>query len=135
MPSVEYLGHLIDARGIRALPGKVEAVQKAPPPQNVTQLRSFLGLLIYYTKFIPNLATILHPLNELLKADKKWEWTQDCSKAFTLAKEQLSSAEVLTHYDPKMPLNLATDASTYGTGAVDSQVFSNGSERPITFAS
>ena len=97
MPSVEYLGHLIDARGVQALPGKVEAVQKAPPPQNVTQLHSFLGLLNYYAKFIPNLATILHLLNELLKADKKWEWAQDCSKAFTLTKEQLSSAEVLTH--------------------------------------
>ena len=135
MPSVDYLGHLIDARGIRALPGKIEAIQGAPPPQNVAQLRSFLGLLNYYGKFIPNLATILHPLNDLLKADRKWEWTQDCSKAFTLAKEQLSSDKVLTHYDPKMPLNLATDASAYGIGAVVSHVFPDGSERPIAFAS
>ena len=135
MPSVDYLGHLIDARGIRALPGKIEAIQGAPPPQNVAQLRSFLGLLNYYGKFIPNLATILHPLNDLLKADRKWEWTQDCSKAFTLAKEQLSSDKVLTHYDPKMPLNLATDASAYWIGAVVSHVFPDGSERPIAFAS
>jgi len=70
MPSVDYLGHLIDASGIQALPGKVKAIQEAPPPQNVAQLRSFLGLLNYYGKFIPNLATILHPLNDLLKADK-----------------------------------------------------------------
>ena len=135
MPSVDYLGHLIDASGIRALPGKIEAIQSAPPPQNVAQLRSFLGLLNYYGKFIPNLSTILHPLNDLLKADRKWEWTQDCSKAFTLAKEQLSSDKVLTHYDPKMPLNLATDASAYGIGAVVSHVFPDGSERPIAFAS
>ena len=131
MPSVDYLGYLIDTSGIEALPGKVKAIQEAPPPQNVAQLRSFLDLLNYYGKFIPNLATILHPLNDLLKADKKWEWTQDCSKAFSLAKEQLSSAEVLTHYDPKLPLNLATDASAYGIGAVVSHVFPDGSERPM----
>ena len=63
MPSVDYLGHLIDAKGIQALPGKVEAVEKAPTPQNVAELCSFLGLLNYYGKFVPNLATILHPLN------------------------------------------------------------------------
>ena len=62
MPSVDYLGHLIDASGgIQALPGKVKAIQEAPPPQNAAQLRSFLGLLNYCGKFIPNLATILHP--------------------------------------------------------------------------
>ena len=51
MPSVDYLGHLIDASGgIQALPGKVKAIQEAPPPQNAAQLRSFLGLLNYYRK-------------------------------------------------------------------------------------
>ena len=69
MPSVDYLGYLIDAKGIQALPGKVEA----PTPQNVAELRSFLGLLNYYGKFVPNLATILHPLINLLKADQKCE--------------------------------------------------------------
>ena len=74
-------------------------------------------------------------MNDLLKADKKGERTQDCFKAFSLAKEQLSSAKVLTHYDPKLPLNLATDASAYGIGAVVSHVFPDKTERPIAFAS
>ena len=66
--SVEYLGHLISSEGIHAIPAKVQAVVDAPHPKNVNELRSFLGLINYYGKFIPHLATILHPLNDLLKS-------------------------------------------------------------------
>ena len=70
--SVEYLGHSVDAQGLHTLPSKVEAILKAPDPRNLQQLRSFLGLLNYYGKFIPNLASIVHPLNHLLQKDAKW---------------------------------------------------------------
>ena len=63
--SVEYLGHRIDATGLHTTTSKVEAVRLAPQPRNVQELRSFLG---YYGKFLPSLATLLHPLNTLLKA-------------------------------------------------------------------
>ena len=74
--SVEYLGHSVDSEGLHTLPSKVEAIQQAPQPQNVQQLRSFLGLLNYYGKFISNLADIIHPLNQLLHKDAKWMWNQ-----------------------------------------------------------
>ena len=135
MSSVEYLGHQIDASGICTTPDKIDAVVKAPPPENVSELRSFLGLVNYYGKFVPNLSTVLHPLNYLLKADVKWKWTKECSEAFSRAKEELASARVLTHYDPKLPLNMAADASAYGVGAVLSHTFPDGSERPVAFAS
>lgn len=67
---IEYLGHIVSKDGIQLVPSKVEAIVNAPPPANVWQLRSFLGLTNYYGKFIPNLATILHPLNALLQANK-----------------------------------------------------------------
>ena len=70
-PSVEYLGHKIDAKGLHALESKLEAITKAPTPRNVQELRSFLGLLNYYGRFIPNLASILHPLNALLRRDSE----------------------------------------------------------------
>ena len=133
--SVEYLGHQIDQYGIRAVPSKIEAISNAPEPTNIQELRSFLGLLNYYGKFIPNLSTILHPLNQLLKDNQKWEWTNECSQAFKKAKDQLTSSEVLTHYDPKLPITLAADASAYGIGAVISHVLPDGSGRPISFAS
>ena len=70
--SVEYLGHRIDATGLHALPDKLEAIQNAPAPTNVQELRSFLGLLNYYGKFIPNLSTIIHHLNSLLQHNARW---------------------------------------------------------------
>ena len=66
LPSVEYLGHQINHEGIRPLEDKVEAIAKAPTPSNLRELKSFLRLLNYYGKFIPNLATIIHPLTTLL---------------------------------------------------------------------
>ena len=134
MQSVEYLGHHIDQDGIRAVSSKVAAIANAPATRNLQELL-FLGLLNYYCKFISNLATILHPLNALLQADRKWEWSQECEEAFQVAKDKLTSAEVLTHYNPALPINLAADASAYGVGAVISHTFPDGSEKPIAFAS
>ena len=133
--SVEYLGHRVDASGIKATPEKIAAVENAPLPQNVQQLRSFLGLLNYYRKFLPNLATIVKPLNDLLQKGKKWSWSSTCTQAVRTAKQLLTASNVLTHYDPTLPLKLAADASQYGLGAVISHVLPGGEERPIAFAS
>ena len=135
LKSIEYLGHIVSKDGIQPVPTKVEAIVKAPIPVNVQQLRSFLGLTNYYWKFIPNLATLLHPLNALLQANKEWKWTSECVKAFQAAKEQIILASVLTHYDPTLPITLAADASAYGVGAGISHVLSDNTEHPIAFAS
>ena len=133
--SVEYLGHKIDADGLHTTTKKVAAIQQAPKPVNQQQLRSFLGLLQYYGKFIPNLSTMINPLNALLLKNQPWKWTNDCEQAFKEAKLALSSASVLVHYDPKLPLRLAADASAYGVGAVISHTYPDGEERPIAYAS
>ena len=133
--SVEYLGHRVDASGIKANTKKIIAVEKAPLPQNVQQLKSFLGLLNYYRQFLPNLATVVKPLNELLQKGKKWSWSSKCTQAVRTAKQLLTTSNVLTHYDPTLPLELAADASQYGLGAVISHVLPGGEERPIAFAS
>ena len=86
--SVEYLGHHIDSKGIHTSPKKVKAVLEAPSPQNVQQLRSFLGLLNYYAKFLPNLSSLLHPLHQLLRAGRAWVWSAACEKSFQTAKQQ-----------------------------------------------
>ncbi len=135
MAEVEYLGHQIGQNGIRPLSHKVTAIVNAPTPTNLPELRSFLGLLNYYGKFIPDLSTMVHPLNTLLQADREWIWSSPCEEAFQKAKEALISARVLTHYDPSLPINLAADASSYGVGAVISHVCSDGTEKPIAFAS
>ena len=121
--------------GIHTTDSKVEAVKNAPAPKNVQELRSFLGLLHYYGRFIQQLSTLLQPLNELLKSNRRWEWTSECQSAFVKAKERLVSAPVLAHYDPSLPLKLVGDASAYGIGAVISHTDQDGQERPIAFTS
>ena len=94
-----------------------------------------LGLINYYAKFIPNLAAVLHPLHDLLRASKPWSWSRKCQKAFEEAKQRLTSAPVLAHYDPKLPIQLAGDTSLYGVRAVISHIMPDGSERPVAYAS
>ena len=76
---------------------------------------------------------MIYPLNSLLKT--RWNWTEQCEQAFKDAKDKLTSAAILAYYDPQMPLYLAGDESAYGVGAVISQVYPNGSERPVAYAS
>jgi len=89
----------------------------------------------YYAKFILGLTSTLHPLHRLLQAGQPWTWSGDCKRAFEEAKRKLTSAPVLAHYDPKLPIHMAGDASAYGVGAVISHTMPDGSERPIAFAS
>ena len=108
---------------------------KAPPPTNVKELHSLLGMINYYRKFIPNLATLLKPLTNLLQSNSKWVWSLECVNAFAKVKQSLTSAPILAHYDPDLPIHLATDASSHGIGAVISHIFPNGDERPVAYAS
>ena len=77
----------------------------------------------------------MHPLNNLLKHGVKWNWCKDCQKAFKQTKRCLMFSLVLVHFNPKLNVVLATDASAYGLGAVLSHQMSNGEEHPIAFAS
>jgi len=133
--SVEYLGHMIDKEGIHTLKRKVEALTNAKTPQNVEQLQSFLGMVNYYAKYIPNLSTISAPLNCLRQKDIPWKWTEKEEEEVNKLKHHLSSAEVLVHYNPKTPLKLDCDASSVGIGAVLSHVQPDGTEKPIAYAS
>eukprot|EP00731_Ephydatia_muelleri_P012858 Em0007g168a len=133
--SVEYLGHVISRNGICTSPKKIEVIQKAPIPLNVTELRSFLGIVNYYGKFIQSVADLCAPLNELLQKNAPWIWTATCMESFKQLKQALGSAEVLCHYNPSEEISLACDASAHGLGAVMSHHFKDGSERPISYAS
>ncbi|XP_030414179.1 uncharacterized protein LOC115649372 [Gopherus evgoodei] len=110
-PSVEYLGHIIDAMGLHDVPGKVKATEETPTPQNISQLCSFLGLLNYYGKFISQLATLLKPLHGLLGQNEAWKWTEAYDVAFNKTKGVLLNSGILMHFDPLLPLQLACNAS------------------------
>ena len=132
---LEFCGYQIDSQGLHKTPDKIQAMLEAPRPTSVTQLRSFLGIINYYHRFLPNLSTVLAPLHELLKAHTQWKWTGDCEKAFEEVKKLVASDTVLIHFDPQLPISVACDASAYGLGAVLSQTTKSGEERPVAFAS
>ena len=132
--SVEYLGHRISAEGIQSTQDKVRAIAEAPAPNNVSQLRSLLGVVKYYAKFLPNLSTALAILYRLLQKKAKWTWDANQKEEFSEAKTRLTSSCVLMHYDPEKELVLSCDASPYGLGAVLSHRLEDGTEKPMAFA-
>jgi hypothetical protein len=83
---IKYLGHIVDKQGIRPDPKKVEAVQTWPVPKNVHDVRSFLGLVNYFRKFIEHYAEIAMPLTDLTRKSRRWDWTGRCQDAFELIK-------------------------------------------------
>ena len=99
------------------------------------KLKSYLDLLNYYGRYLPNLSTTVQLLNELLCKGKRWTWSPKCEKAFELGKQVLVNSPALVHYDPTKPITLVCDASPYGVGAVVSHVEINGQERHVAFAS
>ena len=132
---VEYLGHRIDALGIHPSGHALTAVRDAPAPVNVAELRSYLGMVNHYGRFVSNLATVLAPLHQLLRKEMRWRWSKAQQDAFTRTKEMLSSPQVMTHFDSSKPLVLTCDASPYGVGAVLAHAFDDGVERPIAYYS
>ena len=120
-----YLGHVISQHGVKCDPLKVSAVQAWHPPKNLKQLRSFLGMVCYYSKFIPGFAEVSLPLYELLKGKPKSKliiWQQLQQKAFDHLKKALVTAPVLAYPCPKGRYILDTDASNFAYGAVLSQL-------------
>jgi len=87
LPQVEYLGHRISERGLQPTTQKLRAIMEAPAPNNVSQLKSFLGMINYYSKFLPNLSTQLAPLYSLLQKKTIWSWGKVQQQAFEKAKQ------------------------------------------------
>lgn len=132
---VQYCGYILRKDGIHKELSKIKAVNNMPRPQNVSDIRAFIGMINYYSKFIKNLSSILQPLNKLLHKNTRFSWTREQELAFRKTKETFISNQVLAHFDPKLPVVLATDASSYGVSAVLSHLYPDGSERVIQYAS
>ena len=132
--SVKFLGHKIDAQSVNKSDKHIAAIRDVPKPLTPKDLELFIGKATYYYAFIPDLATKTCPFRDMLLR-KPFQWTPAAEKAFIEIKNVLISPQVLMHYDPKLPLILATDASKVGLGAVLSHRLNNGLERPIAFAS
>lgn len=128
---MEYFAFLLDRKGIHPSSAKVQAVLEVCEPEKRTELQSFLGLVNYYRKFIPNMSTLVSPLNQSLSNDTLWCWSKEFQLSFQALKDTLASSNVLVFYNPKLEVQLAVDASPVGLGAVISHITADGTERPI----
>jgi recombinational DNA repair ATPase RecF len=99
-------------------PSKVTAVKEWEPPKNVGEIRSFLGLAGYYRRFIENFSKIAKPMTELLKKEKKFEWTEAWENSFQELKKKLVSAPVLCLPDLEKKFQVYCDKSRQGLGSV-----------------
>lgn len=131
---VKYLGHEISYDGIKPNKEKVTAIIEASIPQNLTQLKGYLGMLNYYGKFLPKLSDTLFPLYQLTKKNICFEWSIECDRAYKASKELLTQNQLLIHYDPNKSIIIRSDASPYGLGAVLSHEI-DGRDRPVLFSS
>ena len=134
-PEVTYVGHRITRDGIYPLVGKVKAIQDSPRPNNLKELQAFLGMLNYYSCYIPNVTSMLAPLHKLIDKDTPWEWSDTHEESWNKTKSALHSLMLLVHYSVERDVVIACDASPYGLGCVISHILEDGTERPISYAS
>jgi hypothetical protein len=118
---IHYLGHIISKDGIVVDPKKIEAIKEWSAPKNVTEIRSFMGLVGYYRSFIAGFSRIVHPITSLQRKEKKFQWIEDCERSFRQLKQLLTSAPILRIADPNEYFMVCTDACKEGLGGVLSQ--------------
>ena len=132
---VKFLGHVVSEQGSKPDPKNVEAIRSMKPPQNVRDVRRFVGMTAFYRKFVPKFSNIASPLTKLTKIKQKFEWSEKCQQAFEELKDRITNPPVLVNYKSEMPVQLVTDASEECVGAVLHQVYPNGEQRPLGYFS
>ncbi|MCO6517029.1 MAG: hypothetical protein J6586_11165, partial [Snodgrassella sp.] len=120
---VQFLGHVIDSKGIHVDPAKIEAVKNWASPTSPTEIRQFLGLAGYYRRFIEGFSRIAKPLTELTQKKKKFEWGDEQESAFQFLKQKLCEAPILALPEGSEDFVVYCDASIQGLGAVLMQRF------------
>lgn len=135
--SLKYLGYIVDKEGLRTDPDKVSAIINYPRPNNLTELKRFLGLASWYRRFVENFSIVAAPLHDLTKGKRKGKqinWNKETENAFINLKTALTSTPVLCIPDYAKPFSIQTDASNKGIGAVLVQEI-DGQDKPIAYTS
>ena len=146
---INYVGHVVSSQGVQTDPQKIEKVKNWPQPNNIDELRQFLGFTGYYRRFIHNYAKIAKPLNDLLignlptkkkkwnksvTPNNTWKWLEPQNTAFIRLKESLIRPPVLGYPNYELPFEVSVDSSSEGIGGVIYQI-QNGVKQVLAYAS
>jgi hypothetical protein len=133
---VSFLGYVIGPNGVQMDPSKLAAITSWPIPKSVRDIRVFLGLANFYRRFVRNFSKIVSPMTSLLRKNHKFDWTPAAREAFDNLRSAFTTAPILRHFNPTLPVILEADASDYAIGAIISQRDpEDGVLHPITFHS
>lgn len=132
--SVKFLGFIIGTDGVKIDPEKIKSIEEWPTPTNLKGVQSFLGLANYNRKFIKDYSRIAKPLTELTKKDTPFIWNQKRQEAFNKLKDMCATAPTLRIFDPKLPIQIETDASDMAIGACLTQE-NLGQRHPLAYYS
>ena len=135
VPKLVFSGFTLSGEGISPDVTKVDAVRNFKTPESVADVRSFLGLVNYCSRFIRDYSTLTDPLRDLTKKHTKWKWTTEHQDAFDKLKDALTSSEVLAFYNPNAETKLIVEASGVGLGAILCQKQDDDSFCPVSYAS
>lgn len=135
MEQLLYLGHIVTREGVLPDPQNVQAILAATPPQDVSELRRFLGMCTYYDEFVKGYANYAQTLFRLLRKSSEFIWAQECQDAFEDLKLMLTNAPVLRRPDSSLTYILHTDWSPHAIGAVLAQIGEDGKEHPVAYGS
>jgi len=132
---VEFLGVVIGPEGIKMEKVKVREVLEWPTPKCVKDVQNFLGLVNYYCRFIQGFASIVRPLYDMVKKDRKWKWMEKQEEAFEELKKRFMQEPVLAALDLDKKMRMEVDASDYATEGVLSMEREDGKWRLVAFLS
>ena len=133
--SVEYLGYRLSPDGLTMAPEKVQTICNWPEPHKVKDIQSFLGYANFYRHFIFNYSDIVVPLIRLTCKGVPWNFSEECRRSFNTLKHIFTTAPVLTHFIPDVPITVETDASNYTVAGILSITLDDGQIHPVAFYS
>ena len=133
--SMTFVGYMVSKYGIGMDPSKVSAILDWPIPKSVKEVQSFLGFANFYRKFISHYSSLTSPLTTLTRKAVKFTWSVQAGEAFTQLQRAFTSAPILQHFQPELPVTIEADASDFALGCILSQPSSDGELHPVCFHS
>jgi hypothetical protein len=123
---IKYLGMIVEEEKLAMDPIKLGGIRDWPTPTTVKHVQQFLGFQNFYQQFITHFSNLARPLNNLIKKDKKFKWTTECQEAFDCLQKKFTEEPVLMIHNHLKPFQIESNASQVATGAVLTQLDSNG---------